>query len=238
MKKNVEIIVPCFSLNHNWASELIDKFLIFRDLCTVLKTDSLKLTIVLDGPVGGFPEIDKLIFTELLPEANLIFYEKNRGKGHALRAGVAQSDADYMLLTDADFPYKLASMFAVLKKTMENGGIIAGFREADYYDDVPVFRKILSKSLRFLLKNGLRLPVTDSQCGLKAFDRTGRDVFLKTTIDRFLFDLEFLVLATKSPAIKITPVPVTLREGVVFGKVGLRVLATEFVNFLKIILKG
>ena len=69
----------------------------------------------------------------------------------------------------------------------------------------------------------------------RGFLLSGRDVFLKTTIDRFLFDLEFLVLATKSPAVKITPVPVMLREGVVFGKVGWRVLTTESINFIKIL---
>ena len=235
LSRNVEIIVPCFNPPTDWAADLIDKFLIFKDLCHVLKADSLALTIVLDGPVGGFSATDQRFFAENLPEANLVFYEKNRGKGHALRTGVGRSNADFIVLTDADFPYKMASMFAVLKKTMENGGITAGFREADYYEKVPFFRRLLSQSLRFLLKNWLKLPVTDSQCGLKAFDRSGREIFLKTTIDRFLFDLEFLRLASKTPSVKVTPVPVELREGVVFGKVGWRILVVETFNFCRIL---
>ncbi len=235
MPATVEIVVPCHNPPVGWAVEFIDKFLEIKELCSVLKPDDLRLTVVFDGPAVSFGEVERAMFSEYLPEARLIFHEKNRGKGHALRTGVAASAADILLLTDADFPYRPASMLAVLKKAVEVGGIVAGFREADYYDEVPLFRKILSKALRFLLENALRLPVADSQCGLKAFDRAGRELFLKTTIDRFLFDLEFLVIASKNPQVVLTPVPVVLRDGVVFGRVGLRVLATELVNFCRIL---
>jgi hypothetical protein len=58
---------------------------------------------------------------------------------------------------------------------------------------------------------------------------------LETTIERFLFDLEFLMLANGRVA--ITPVPVELREGVVFSKVGWKILATEGKNFLWLLLR-
>jgi hypothetical protein len=58
---------------------------------------------------------------------------------------------------------------------------------------------------------------------------------LSTTIDRFLFDLEFLMLAKNK--VKVTPVKVTLRDGVVFSKVGLKTLWVEGLNFLQILMK-
>jgi hypothetical protein len=112
---------------------------------------------------------------------------------------------------------------------------VAGNRDTAYYDRVPMFRRWLSKALRWVLRNLLRQPVDDSQCGLKGFDRAGKTVFLQTTIDRFLFDLEFLMLANGK--VKVTPVPVQLRDGVVFSQVGLKILATEGGNFLKLLFK-
>ena len=86
-----------------------------------------------------------------------------------------------------------------------------------------------------MLRNVLKQPIDDSQCGLKAFDNTGKALFLQTTIDRFLFDLEFLMMAGNS--ITVSPVPVELRPGVVFSPVNWKVLATEGGNFLKLLLR-
>ena len=85
-----------------------------------------------------------------------------------------------------------------------------------------------------MLLNLLRLQVTDSQCGLKGFDNAGKSIFLETKIERFLFDLEFLLLAKNR--VTVTPVPVVLREGVVFSKVGWKILATEGRNFIRLFL--
>ena len=83
-----------------------------------------------------------------------------------------------------------------------------------------------------MLRHLLRLQVTDSQCGLKGFDSAGKAVFLETTIDRFLFDLEFLLLAKNR--VPVAPVPVELRAGVVFSKVGWKILSAEGRNFLQL----
>ena len=193
------------------------------------------LTVVNDGSPrnAAASNFDRL--KKLLPTANVVSYPENRGKGYALRQGVAVSEAEFQLVTDADFPYTIESMGRVAAVLLERGGIAAGNRDTAYYDQVPMFRRWLSKALRWVLRRVLRQPVDDSQCGLKGFDRQGRAIFLETTIDRFLFDLEFLMLANSR--VLVTPVPVQLRDGVVFSQVGLSVLATEGRNFLKLLFK-
>jgi hypothetical protein len=94
---------------------------------------------------------------------------------------------------------------------------------------------LVGSSLRWMLRHVLRQPIDDSQCGLKGFDHSGKALFLETTIDRFLFDLEFLMLAKNR--VKVTPVQVELREGVVFSKVGWKVLAAEGKNFIRLLFK-
>ena len=215
--------------------ELRCKFLVFNELSAFLKIGSLHLTIVNDGSIHGFDASETGLLDEFSSEIGLLNSPENLGKGHSLRLGVRHSVADFYLLTDADFPYKLESMVAVLQKLMEKGGVVAGFREPNYYENVPFTRRLLSKGLRFVLENWLRLPTSDSQCGLKAFDRTGRDLFLKTRINRFLFDLEFLRMASRTPDLPVSTVAVELREGVVFSQVGWKILLTEAVNFFKIL---
>ncbi len=230
----LDVIVPCYNPLEGWAEALAGRFSNFKNAVADLVGET-RLIVVNDGSLA---ESSKMIFkrlSEILPEAKIIHYAENRGKGHALRQGVSASDADFHLLTDADFPYTLDSMQRVAAALRERGGIVAGNRDTAYYANVPTFRRWLSKALRWLLRNVLRQPIGDSQCGLKGFDNQGKKIFLETTIERFLFDLEFLMLANGRAT--ITPVPVELREGVVFSKVGWKILAAEGKNFLWLLLR-
>ncbi len=229
----LNVIVPCYNPPEGWAEALADRFAGFKKALAGL-ADETGLIVVNDGSSPAAGGVFRRLAT-VMPEARVVHYAVNRGKGHALRQGVKVSDADFHLVTDADFPYTLDSMRRVVAVLREQGGIAAGNRDTAYYDRVPLFRRWLSKGLRWLLRNVLRQPIGDSQCGLKAFDNQGKKVFLETTIDRFLFDLEFLMLA--NGRVRVTPVPVELREGVVFSKVGWKILATEGRNFLQLLIK-
>lgn len=193
------------------------------------------LVVVNDGSSAASSELIFKRLSEVIPDVKIVSYPANRGKGYALRQGVAASDADFHIVTDADFPYTIESMERIAATLRDHGGIAAGNRDTAYYEQVPLFRRRLSQGLRWLLRNMLRQPIGDSQCGLKGFDNQGKKVFLETTIERFLFDLEFLMLA--NGRVQVTPVPVELREGVTFSKVGWKILATEGRNFLWLLLR-
>ena len=63
----------------------------------------------------------------------------------------------------------------------------------------------------------LRIPTDDTQCGLKGFNQVGREVFLSTTIQRYLFDLEFIFLAAQKN-LRIATEEVQLRPDVILSK--------------------
>jgi glycosyltransferase involved in cell wall biosynthesis len=233
MSVRLHVIVPCYNPPSGWETALVTHFL---DLKKALddSVDELKLVVVNDGASAHTAAANFVRLKELLPDAAVVEYSLNRGKGYALRQGVAGTDADFYLLTDADFPYTIDSMVRVVQTLKETGGIAAGNRDTAYYERVPLLRKWLSQFLRWMLRNVLRQPIDDSQCGLKAFDQSGKTIFLKTTIDRFLFDLEFLMLA--NGRVPVTPVRVELRESVVFSAVSWSILATEGRNFLWLLL--
>lgn len=230
----LQVIVPCYNPPEGWEEALAGKFAAFQAAVAGL-AEQTELIVVNDGSVRNAAAVNFDRLKALSPGARVVSYAGNRGKGYALRQGVLASDADWILVTDADFPYTLDSMRSVVETLRVHGGIAAGNRDPAYYANVPAFRRRLSQTLRWLLRNVLRQPIDDSQCGLKGFDRAGKKVFLETSIDRFLFDLEFLMLA--HGRVPVRPVPAELRPGVAFSKVGWKILATEGGNFLKLFLR-
>ena len=81
------------------------------------------------------------------------------------------------------------------------------------------------------------MPVTDTQCGLKGFKRAVAPLFLATTIDRYLFDLEFVRNCYKSKKFRVQAIPVELNENVHFRKMNFRILLPEMFNFIKLLFK-
>ncbi|MFN0014983.1 MAG: glycosyltransferase [Saprospiraceae bacterium] len=226
-----QVVVPCYNPSEGWEQALADNFAAFTLAISDL-SGAIGLIVVNDGSATSITETTIQRLRTLVPSVEVVSYQKNRGKGYALRQGVQAADADFVLVTDIDFPYTVESMQRVAETLLAEGGIAAGNRDTAYYAHVPVFRRWLSKGLRWLLRYVLRQPIDDSQCGLKGFDRTGKAIFLETTIDRFLFDLEFLMLA--NGRVPVRPVPVELRPGVVFSSVGWKILLAEGGNFLRL----
>ena len=114
--------------------------------------------------------------------------------------------------------------------------VIFATRKSTYYRQVPLIRKVISKSLKFLVKHVLRVPFTDTQGGLKAFNRRGKEVLLETKTKGYLFDLELLKLAQRKE-LNIGQVNCLLRDDVRFTQMPLRILLREAVNFSKIVFR-
>lgn len=136
----------------------------------------------------------------------LISYLPNRGKGFAIRTGVAESKGDLVLFMDADLSTPLSEVPKIIKALGDND-IVIGSRGKS---DAPFYRQIASSifdQVKFLMV-GLRR-FKDTQCGFKIFKGdVARKLFAKGQIDRFMFDVEILYLAEKS-RYKIIELPVT-----------------------------
>lgn len=174
-----------------------------------------------------------------IPAFSYLDSAPNMGKGFALRKGVSAAQGDFQIYTDIDFPYEEASLLQVYTQLHTGkADVVAGVRDSAYYKDVPPARKRISRLLRWMLRTFLRLQITDTQCGLKGFNAKGKTLFLQTTINRFLFDLEFIYLASNDKSVRLAPAEVRLKPDVVFSKVNWRILLNEGFNFLKIFFRG
>ncbi len=234
MPNSLDIVLPCYRPPQGWVDRILLTMTALSDRLAPL---SLKLILVNDGSPTGVEPGDTGRLAAGLPGFEYLPLAVNGGKGAALRAGVARSKADFCVFTDIDFPYEVDSIVEVVQTLLAGQDIAIGIKDQTYYEQTPRMRRRVSRFLRWLARTFLRISITDTQCGLKGFNAKGRDIFLQTTISRYLADLEFIFLADRSP-LAMQAVEVHLREGVQFSKVNIRILLTEGGNFFRVWLRS
>ncbi len=230
----IQIIVPNYNPEKDWEKVLFQAFQAFEQQLG----QSAGLILVDDGSAEK-PKAESIQFLKNQIENFQYFeYDVNRGKGYALRYGVEKATAETLILTDNDFPFTTQSMIDIYLSLESGNDVAVGYRDAQYYENVPWFRKIISRFFRWCLKKTFSLPTDDTQCGLKGFKISSKQTFLDTNIDRFLFDLEFLVAVSKNKDLKLSTVVVELNENVVFSKISWFALLQELFNFIKVYLRS
>ena len=150
-----------------------------------------------------------------LPSVRVVGYEKNQGKGCAVRTGMLEATGDLVLFTDADLAYGVEVIGAVWDFYLSSGAhpdVVIGSRaiHPDGYAGYTPLRKLMSKVyVRVLgLVGGFRL--TDSQCGCKAFSqKAAKDVFSRCEVNGFSFDFE-AILWTERLGFRIGEFPVRI----------------------------
>lgn len=231
----LDIVLPAYNPLPGWEDIVIQRFLSFENQLPGVK---LQLILVNDGSTTIDEAISRPKLQKTIPSMQWITYSTNRGKGFALRKGIDASASEYIIYTDIDWPYTEDSMLRLWSHLSKGTDAVIGIRDQAYYDLLPASRRRVSRMLRKLNAALLRLKVDDTQAGLKGFKKNIKHVFLQTSINRYLFDLEFIYLLSKMDDIKILGLPIQLRQGITFSKMNQDILLREARNFLKIWLLG
>ncbi len=230
----ISLILPCFNPQPDWEDTLCAQYALLQK---EMQQD-IELILVIDGMAKKETDAAVNRLNKQLPELKTIRYDTNRGKGYAVRKGVAAATGEIILYTDVDFPYTTDSIMKLYREiTTAQTDIAIGIKDEAYYQHVPVARRMISKALRGLTGVLLSMPETDTQCGLKGFRKEVKPLFLATRIDRYLFDLEFLYMGYQTKQLKIAAIPVTLRDNITFRKMNYGILMPEMMNFAKLVLR-
>jgi glycosyltransferase involved in cell wall biosynthesis len=150
--------------------------------------------------------------------------EINQGKGQALKEAFRLSRGDWVVFLDSDLdidPSQLELFFEIQER--EGCDVVIGSkRHPDSKLVYPWKRRFVSAGYFFLVKLLFRMPLRDTQTGLKLFRRgVLTKVFPKVLVKRYAFDLELLVLAHHY-GFKIAEAPVIVEYRGKFGHIGLR----------------
>jgi len=208
MKPEVSIVIPAYNENER-LGEPLQKILRYVSDTKL----NAELIIVDDGSSNATARIAEETFATMpaIP-AQVIKYDKNRGKGFAVKTGLQAANADVALFTDADLSTPIEEL------TKLTGPIIAGEVDVAFGSRAldrsligthqPWRREQGGRVMNLIIKTMSRLRFVDTQCGFKAFNMQKFGPLLDLmTIDRFGFDVEFLFVAQHN-GLRLKEIPV------------------------------
>lgn len=133
-----------------------------------------EIIIVDDGSSDGTKELLKnLEETGGIPNLKILFHEKNRGKGAAIRTALKIASGDIVLIQDADLEYDPVEYPNLLAPILEGkADVVYGSRFLGGPHRVFYFWHYIGNKLITLLSNMLTdLNLTDMETGYKVFRR-------------------------------------------------------------------
>ncbi len=169
-----------------------------------------EMIVVVDGKVDKTFDNAKKVKSSKI---SVIGYPHNKGKGYAVRYGMAHAKGDIIAFLDAGMDLdakKLLYMIQTVEK--DKADIVIGSKvHANSNISYPWQRRVMSWGYRIFVKTFFGLSIGDTQVGMKVFRRKVlEDVLPRLLVKRYAFDIEMLAVANYLGYTKIYEAPVTL----------------------------
>ena len=207
---HLSVVIPAYNEEKN-----IEKTI--RSVFSYLKSRNIEheIIVVTDGSRDKTNDIVHSMLP-ITPTLQLLDYERNRGKGHAVRQGMLKAKGDFRLFTDADnatsidhiekmMPFFRQGYDVVIGSIAIKGSVVASGSE-------PIWRRLFGMMGNLFIQAVAVPGISDTQRGFKIVTaEAANKIFSKMTIDRWGFDIEMLALARKF-GYKIKEVPVTWKN--------------------------
>ena len=221
----LSIIVPVFNEARNIAANL-------RLLIDEVQDDfpNFEIIVVSDGSTDA---TGSQLLSFRHPDLTPLIFERNAGKGNAIRSGFQRASGDFILFIDGGMEIhpKEIRIFVGLMSLYESDIVIGSKRHPQSKVDYPWYRHTLSWIFQRLVRKLFHVDVTDTQVGIKLFRaEVVRTVLPHLKIDRYGFDLEILSLAQLAGFRRVLEAPIRLDY---FGK-NKRFIALELMHVFKV----
>ncbi len=181
----LSVVIPVFN-ERDYIDEIIRRVI-------ASPVDNKELIIVDDCSTDGTrARLEELLRGALHGSIRILFHEKNKGKGAALRTGFAAAGGDIVLIQDADLEYdpqeypKLIAPILAGKADVVYGSRFAG---GEQHRVLYFWHSVGNKFLTLLSNMLTNLNLTDMETCYKVFRREVLQS-LKLTEDRFGFEPE------------------------------------------------
>ncbi|MGB5819018.1 MAG: response regulator [Saonia sp.] len=196
-KHCVGVVIPCYNEEDRLSTGIFKNF--------IHKNLGYHLCFVNDGSTDNTLKVLEELRKGNEDTISIYNCSKNGGKAEAVRQGVLHlskdPQLDYIGYLDADLSTDFRD-FDDLVQTLENSQfkIVSGSRINRMGADITKesARKIISKTINFIIQRILGMPFRDTQCGAKIMDREiAENMFNKKFITRWLFDVEIFMRMRK-----------------------------------------
>jgi glycosyltransferase involved in cell wall biosynthesis len=203
----LSVVVPVY----NQARTIVDNIATIRQRVEVGIGEPVEMIIVSDGSVDASEE---RLLEDASQRARVIHYDRNLGKGYAVKTGALAAQGRWISYVDADLDLDPASLpdFLALAERESLDFVIGSKRHPDSQVHYPRSRRAGSWLYQKLVRLLFSLDVRDTQVGLKLFRReVGEEVLPLLLVKQFAFDLEFLAVARALGYERIVEQPVRLQ---------------------------
>ncbi|MFZ4589796.1 MAG: glycosyltransferase family 2 protein [Ignavibacteria bacterium] len=222
MTEKLTIVVPVFN-------EEVSLKILLPSLVKFASENNYKLIVVNDGSTDSSYSIIESYSSN--PIFKCIKHKKNKGYGAALKAGIEQSDTEYVVTFDADGQHLLTDVSKLMAKIAEtDADMVIGSRvDKKGSESVKRFGKFIIRKLsKILIQN----EINDLNAGMKMMRTNLAKRYIKICPDTFAFsDVITLVFISEKNIVLEEPIQAVQRKN---GKSKIT-LNTAFETILEII---
>src|ERR671937_2335889 len=201
------VVIPVY----NGGDQVVGNVeVIRRAIADRLPDVEIELLVVSDGSIDGTAE---RLLERRSEGVRVLHYDRNLGKGYAVKAGALAAHGEWIGLVDADLDLDPRSIPDYLDAARRDGldFAIGSKRHPQSVVHYPRSRRAASWFYQQLNRLLFRLDVRDTQVGLKVFSRrVAEDVLPLLLVKRFAFDLELLAVARSLGYDRIRELPIRL----------------------------
>lgn len=221
----ISVVIPVYN-QENAISKSLARI---RQVLDSLST-SYELIVVNDG---SRDDTLKILQGEQAsnPLLKVVSYDKNMGKGYAVRKGILESKGHLVIFTDGDLDISPETITEYVGQLAQCDLVIASKRHPQSRIVAPTSRKFLSRAFNLVVRILTGISIKDTQSGLKAGSGPAlRAVFRLMLVKRYAFDVELLTIASLlKMQIKEMPVEINLNR-----KFKVKDIARMFIDVLAI----
>ena len=196
----LSIIIPCYNEGKNVKPRIEEVKRYLSD-----KNIGAEIICVSDGSAD-----DTFSILQSISGIISVGYDKNRGKGGAVKCGIERAQGDYCLFMDADLTTDLNAISEILPLLNEYDMIIGSRHTGGSVisKKQPLKRRFIGWCCRKIVGYKFKIEYKDTQCGFKAIRTSvAKEMVKRQIINGFAFDVEYIYMA-KLNGLKIKELPV------------------------------
>ncbi len=202
---DLSFVVPAYN-----EEEFIESALGTIDTVVMRKKLTYEIVVVDDGSADKTLAKAR-IYAGKNGHVRVISYNKNVGKGYAVKTGFMKATGNVVFFADSDMEIDLGKVSDYIDALKHGDIVIASKKHDDSKVTVPLSRKILSECFNALVRLLTGVPLKDTQSGLKAMKKSAFiNINPRLAVKRYAFDVELLSVANLY-GLKVIEMPITIK---------------------------
>src|SRR3990170_3430906 len=189
-----------------------------------------EIVVVDDGSIDS-TRVKALKYANRNGHVRVVGFDKNLGKGYAIKRGFMQATGDAVVFVDSDMEIDLKRVSSYVEALRRGDIVVASKWHPESVVEIPLMRRILGRGFNVLVRLLTGVKLKDTQTGRKAIRRKAfEDIFPRLAVKRYAFDVELLPVGNLF-GLRVVEMPVNIRMRALFS---LREVWRMFVDLLGI----